>query len=198
MPRRSARTAPSRSRLRTEPRASASGFEKALFSSVLVLAVLLAACGYHVAGQGDLLPKDLHTIAITPFFNVTSRYKIEQYLTRSVSHEFLSRTRYKVVADESQADAVLRGGVTNIFLTPIIFDPVSGRASTIQAIVQLQVTLTDRKTSKVLYQNQNFESRQRYEISIDPKAYLEESEVGLQRLSESVARNLVSAILEQF
>ena len=198
MPRRSARTAPSRSRLRTEPRASASGFERALFSSVLALAVLLAACGYHVAGQGDLLPKDVHTIAVTPFFNVTSRYKIEQYLTRSVSHEFLSRTRYKVVADGSQADAVLHGGVTNIFLTPIIFDPVSGRASTIQAIAQLQVTLTERKTGKVLYQNQNFESRQQYEISIDPKAYLEESEVGLQRLSESVARNLVSAILEQF
>ena len=164
----------------------------------LALTVLLAACGYHVAGKGDLLPKDIRTIAVTPFFNVTSRYKIEQYLTRSVSHEFLSRTRYKVVADESQADAVLRGGVINIYLTPIIFDPASNRASTIQAITQLQVTLTERKTGKVLYQNQNFEARQRYEISIDPKAYLEESEVGLQRLSESVARNLVSAILEQF
>jgi outer membrane lipopolysaccharide assembly protein LptE/RlpB len=171
---------------------------RAAWCGALAFTVLLAACGYHVAGKGDLLPKDIHTIAITPFFNVTSRYKIEQYLTRSVSHEFLSRTRFKVVSDESQADAVLRGGVMNIYLTPIIFDPASNRASTIQAIAQLQVTLTDRKTGKVLYQNQNFEARQRYEISIDPKAYLEESEVGLQRLSESVARNLVSAILEQF
>ena len=171
---------------------------KVWLAAVALAEILAAGCGYHVAGRGDLLPQEVRTIAVTPFFNVTSRYKIEQYLTRAVSHELLSRTRYRVASEESQADAVLHAGVTNIFLTPVIFDPQSGRATTIQAITQMQVTLTERKTGKILYQNQNFESRERYEISVDPKAYLEESEAGLERMSRAVARNLVSAILEQF
>jgi hypothetical protein len=40
--------------------------------------------------------------------------------------------------------------------------------------------------------------RERYEISIDPLAYFEESEVALERLSKQVAGSIVSAILEAF
>ncbi|MBI3697413.1 MAG: hypothetical protein HY238_21585 [Acidobacteria bacterium] len=157
-----------------------------------------SSCGYHVAGRGDQIPKEVRTIAVLPFTNATSRYKIEQYLTRAVTHELIGRTRFRVVPDERDADAMLRGAVINMFLTPIIFDPASGRATTVQVITQLQVYLAERRTGKVLYQNQNYEARERYEVSIDPRAYFEESEAGLDRMSRSVARNLVSAILENF
>jgi hypothetical protein len=62
----------------------------------------------------------------------------------------------------------------------------------------MQVSLRERRTGKILYQNQNYEARERYEVSVDPKAYFEESEAALERMSRSVARNLVSAILEKF
>jgi hypothetical protein len=40
---------------------------------------------------------------------------------------------------------------------------------------------------------------QRYEISVTfPKAYFEESDAALDRLSRDVARDLVSSILENF
>jgi hypothetical protein len=42
------------------------------------------------------------------------------------------------------------------------------------------------------------EFRQRYEISVDQLAYFEESDVALARLSQDVARTLVSSILENF
>ena len=42
------------------------------------------------------------------------------------------------------------------------------------------------------------EFRERYEISVDQKAYFEESDPALERLSRNVARTLVSAILENF
>jgi hypothetical protein len=173
--------------------------------AVVPAAFLVAAsCGYHVAGRGDSLPKEIQTIAVAPFFNYTSRYKIDQYLTRSMTHELLSRTKFKVLPEAGGADAVLRGGVTNIFITPIIADvgtlekPGTGRATVIQVTAQLQITLTEQKSGRILYQNQNYESREQYEIAVDPKAYFEENEAALQRLSRSVARNVVSAILEQF
>jgi len=160
--------------------------------------LLATSCGYHLAGRGDHLPRDIRTIAVLPFSNATSRYKLEQYLTRAVAQEFLSRARFVAIAAEAEADATLRGGVTNLFLTPIIFDPASGRNTTVQVIAQLQVTLTERRTGKILYENQNYEARERYEVAIDPRAYFEESELALERMSRSVARSLVTAILEKF
>ena len=169
-----------------------------LRKSLFALSFLSCSCGYHVAGRGDQIPKDVHTIAVLPFSNATSRYKVDQYLTRAVTHEFISRTRFRVLPDEKDADATLRGAVVNIFITPVIFDPASGRATSIQMITQMQVTLSERRTGKVIYQNQNFEARERYEVATDPRAYFEESDAGLERMSRSVARNLVSAILEKF
>ena len=58
--------------------------------------------------------------------------------------------------------------------------------------------LTDRTDNKVLLDRPHFEVRERYEISIDPRAYFDESDVALQRLSRDVARSVVSAVLENF
>ena len=169
-----------------------------VFCLLPTICCLLSGCGYHVAGRGDQIPKDIHTVAVLPFSNATPRYKIDQYLTRAVTHELLTRTRFRVIPDEREADAVLRGAVVNIFVNPIIFDPASGRATTVQVVTQLQLFFTERRTGKVLYRNQNYEARERYEVAVDPRAYFEESEAGLDRMSRSVARSLVSAILENF
>jgi outer membrane lipopolysaccharide assembly protein LptE/RlpB len=37
-------------------------------------ASLTASCGYHVAGKANLMPKDLQSIGIPPFQNITTRY----------------------------------------------------------------------------------------------------------------------------
>jgi len=172
---------------------------RAIFFLIPVFCWLtLPSCGYRVAGRGDQIPSEVRTLAVLPFTNATSRYKLEQYLTRAVSQEILTRTRFRVSPEERDADATLRGAVTNIFLNPVIFDPASGRATSIQVITQLQVTLAERRTGRILYQNQNYEARERYEVSVDPRAYFEETEAALERMSRSVARNLVSAILENF
>ncbi len=62
----------------------------------------------------------------------------------------------------------------------------------------LSVKLTERATGKILYSNVNFDYRERYEISVDPIAYFEESDAGLNRVAVQVSRQVVSAILEKF
>ena len=73
----------------------------------------MISCGYHVAGKADLLPKNISTIAIPAFSNATTRYKLADRLSAAVTHEFLARTRYHIVADSGQADATLTGAVVN-------------------------------------------------------------------------------------
>jgi hypothetical protein len=165
-------------------------------SLTLILLAALTGCGYHVSGHGDMLPKTINTIAIPSFGNLTSRYKLARTLPTDVGREMISRTKYKIVAEPSQADAVLTGTVRNFAAYPTI--SAGGRSTTIEAVVTLDVTLTNRATGAVLFSRAGAEFRERYEISIDPKAYFDESGTAMERLSKSVARSVVSAILEKF
>lgn len=173
-----------------------------LAATRLLFAVALSAlgtgCGYHVSGHGDLVPKTVKTIAIMPFNNITVRYQLARMLPGDIGHELISRTKYAIVADPNQADAVLTGTLSNFGYYPIIFDPVSGRATTVQVIVTVQVTLTNRATGKPIFTRSGIEFRDRYEISIDPKAYFDESGTAMQRVSRDASRSIVSAILEAF
>ena len=164
----------------------------------VVLAGFGAACGYHVAGRADMVPKDVKTIAIPSFGNATVRYKLARRVSSDVAREFLTRTRYRIVADPAQADAVLQGAVVNFNAYPTIFDPSSFRATGVQVVATFQLTLTDRRTGKVLFSRPSFEFRERYEISLDPQTYFDESDTAVERLSRDVARSVVSAILEGF
>jgi hypothetical protein len=92
---------------------------------------------------------------------------------------------------------VLTGAVINFVSYPTTFDPVSSRASGVQVIVMLQLQLTDN-TGKVWFNRPNMEVRDRYEISVDPKAYLDESGPAADRVARDVARTIVSAVLENF
>jgi len=180
---------------------SSNSVARALLGAVfiLVLASALASCGYHVAGKADLMPKSIHTIAIPAFGNITTRYKLTDHLPQAISHEFIARTRYQIVNDPEQADAVLRGAVINYASYPTLFDQQSGRASGLQVNVIMQVNLVERATGKVIFSRPSFEMHQRYEISVTAaNAYFEESDAALDRLSRDVARDLVSSILENF
>lgn len=161
--------------------------------------LLLGSCGYHVAGSADLVPKDVHTIAIPPFNNATVRYKLSDYLPEAISREFITRTRYKPVDDPTQADAVLRGTVVSYLAFPTLIDQSTGRTSGLQINVVLNVSLVDRSSGKTIYAQPNMQVHQRYELATtNDSQYFDESGAGIQRLSRDVAHDLVTSILENF
>jgi outer membrane lipopolysaccharide assembly protein LptE/RlpB len=160
------------------------------------LALTMAGCGYHVAGSVNPLPADVHTIAVAPWKNISTQYKLSDYITEAVSRELITRTKYHVIADATQADAVISGAVANMYSGATVSDPTKG-ATAAQLVVQIQVKLTG-KDGKVLFERPNVEFRERYEISVDPKQYFDESQVAVERLSKDVAKTIVSAILEAF
>ena len=162
------------------------------------LSVGLTGCGYHISGHADMLPKSVQTIAIPSFKNLTSRYKLPERLAGSLTREFISRTRYHINADPEHADAVLRGTVIRYDSYATTFDPATGRSSSVQMIVNLKLSLVERATGKVLWERPSMEVRERYEIGTDQRAYLEESDAAVERMSRDVARSVVSAVLEAF
>jgi len=169
-----------------------------LAGAVLALALAASACGYHVAGRGSHLPAEWKTLAVVALENRTTRYRIEQRLTEALVRELLARTRYRAVANPEAADAVLRGEITGLESSAVLFDSATGRATTMVVTVTLQVRLTDRATSRTVYENNAFLFREQYEISTDLASFFEEQEPALGRLARDFAATLVSALLEKF
>jgi len=166
--------------------------------STSLAALGTSACGYHVAGKADLMPKEIHSIGIPAFANPTTRYKLTEKLPIAISREFMARAKYQILPDANGADAVLQGSIANVLAFPTVFDPTSGRAAGVQMQVLLGVTLTQTAGNKVLYTNPGLNFRQTYEISTDPLAYFDESAPAFDRLSRDVASAVVTAILENF
>jgi len=166
-------------------------------AAICAMWLVCAGCGYHVAGKSNMLPATLHTIAVPPFGNATIHNELARYLTESVSRELIQRTRYAVVANPAEADAVLYGSIANVFANATTIDPNTGRATGSQITIQVQIRLVD-KAGKVLYNRPNLELRDRYEVSTLPSQYFDESQVAYQRLSRSAAQTIVSGILENF
>jgi Lipopolysaccharide-assembly len=170
-----------------------------LGAGLICVCVALSSCGYHVAGQANLVPKTVHTIAVPPFANATVRYKLSDLLPEAVSRELIARTHYQVINDPTQADAVLRGTVINYIAYPTLIDQATGRTSGLQINVRLEVSLVERSTGKVIFSRPTFDAHERYELSVTNNIqYFDESGAAVQRLSRDVARDVVTAILENF
>lgn len=167
-----------------------------LMLGALALAMAGAGCGYHVVGSGAMLPKTWRTIAVPVFVNHTLHYRLDQRFTQAVVRELEARTSYRIVPDPKQADAVLLGQMTSIEAVPVLFDAQTGRATTMLVTVTAKVRLEDRKTKKVLYENDNFVLRDEYELSTNAKTFFDEENPALSRMARDFASRLVADVLE--
>jgi hypothetical protein len=167
------------------------------------IAVLLGifaetGCGYHVAGTSSRLPKDWSSIAIPAFKNDTTRYRIEQRFTEAVIHEFITRTKYRVVQDETGADGVLHGEILSIETSPVIFNSTTGEVETMLVTIHVRVLLVDNLTAKPVYKNDDMVFRDEYQISSDVQSFFDEQSPALGRMARDFASKLVANVVENF
>lgn len=198
--------------------------KRRLLPSACAAIVLTAwGCGYHVAGHGpDALPKTIRVIAVPSLENKTSTFKIEQKLTAATIHEFLSRTRYKVVSEPSGGDAVLTGKVLSVEVVPLLFQSSTTTSTTNQATsiaqatamivtMKCEVTLTERDNDKVLYHTDNFVFRGEYQLATagqtsqttseaqaSVESFFQESDPAYDRMAKDFAARLVTAVTENY
>ena len=179
-----------------------------------LLALVLSACGYHVAGRSNSLPKSIHVIAVPALENKTSTYKIEQKLMAATIHELLSKTNFKIVSDPQTGDAVLTGKVLSLEVVPLLFQSASStsgstlaQATAMMVTMKCEVTLTERDNDKVLYHTDNFVFRNEYQLATsapspnvrgDVESFFQEGEPALDRMAQDFATRLVAAVTENY
>lgn len=166
--------------------------------AALMSSVCLVSCGYHVGGKADLMPKSVQTIAIPAFSTLSTRYRLTDILPQEIGREFTKRTRFRIVQNPRNADAVLNGNINTVLVSPNIFDPSSGKATMIQVTIVLTVNLIERSTGRVLYSRPSWALHENYQVAVDAHQFFDESGPALQRLGQDVARDVVSSIVEDF
>jgi hypothetical protein len=168
----------------------------AIAAALAMMSIL--SCGYHTGGNADLVPKTVRTIAIPAFGSLSTRYMLTDILPREIGREFAARTRFRIVYDQSTADAILHGSVTGLGIYPTVADPTTNKSTSVRISVSLAATLVERATGQILYSRSNWSIHEDYATAVDPHQFFDESGPALDRLSHDVARDIVSAVVENF
>jgi hypothetical protein len=171
---------------------------------VFVLAlVVFPGCGYALAGRGSFLPQDISSVGIPPLVNRSTFFDVEQVLTEKVRSEFIGRGKYRVIPERVGADTVLTGEITGISVQPVGFTEQQ-LASRYLFTVTMRVAFTDARNAAVLWSNDAWTFREEYElitrsnVALEGAAFLDQERNAFDRISNDIARSIVTSILEAF
>jgi hypothetical protein len=166
--------------------------------------ILLSGCGYGLAGRANpnALPAHIRIISIPQFQNQSSTPEVDQVITTAVQQEFQSHRRFQTIPDETGGDAILRGVITRVHSESIAFDSAN-QVTRLAIVVTANFEFVDVKDKKKIWERMGWQGREEYDISpgaivADPSALFRQDANALNRLARSLARSLVTSILDTF
>jgi len=121
--------------------------------AVCVLAI--GGCGYRPYGGDNGVDPGIRVVYVAPLANRTAEADIETAFRNAFIREFIKGTRYRVVADRDEADAILTGTI-NSLLTDAVAYSQAGFAMQQRMTVSLSLTFTDAKGGRTLWRTDHF------------------------------------------
>jgi len=161
-----------------------------------LLTISLPGCGYRLKGRSMNLPPGIHAIAVPLFENRRYETRLEQFLTDAVIQE-LSRFRELRIEESSQADALLKGVITDYSIRPQQVS-AAGVVEEYLFVLLVDVRLENLATGDVIYEEKGFRFSQAYPASGDIDTRLEVQEDAWQQACDDMAELLVSTMVEGF
>ena len=171
---------------------------KRLLLLLLALPLFSSGCGYALVGRGNFLPADITTVHIPPFVNRTTRVELEQQVTQAVADEMVSRSRMRVVSNEKDADALLRGTINSFAIQPVSYEQAV--ATQYQVSVTASIELIDRRTEekKVIWKNDQYRFTEAYPIDLTSADAFDQESRAIREIARQFAETLVASLLEGF
>jgi len=166
---------------------------------ILILLIVLPACGYRFTQVGGVVPEDSRTIAILSFVNNTNEPYVDVEVTKAVVEEFLADGRLKVVSSEA-ADLVLKGTVTTFDMTPSGYT-TDNYVQSYTVSIKVNVAVEDTRTNKLILKEKGLNSVfvVSYSVTLgDITSTKIAKEAALKKASSDVASTLRSRLLEGF
>lgn len=158
-------------------------------------ACLLVAlgCGYSFRSP---IPAHLRTVYVPTLQNETREFQLTQQLTERIINEFLTESRLQLVADEEDADLVVRGTILEYDEEALAYDP--GRTAnpdvfTRRVLLTVELELEDLVEDEVLWQAGRHVAWGEFNEEEN-----EDREVGIERAIEKIAEEILRHVVEEF
>ncbi len=175
-----------------------SNLHRLVLLPVLAAIVATSGCGYALVGRATNVPDDVEAVYVEPLQNRTGRSQADQFLTRAIADELVTRRRFTVLSSGEGSDAVISGAVTAFGITPVAFDE-EGRAIEYEIVITAAMEFRRAgEEGEILWQNDRYVFRQNYPVEVDETEYFDRGDQALQEAAERFAETMVSDLLEGF
>ena len=173
---------------------------RAVARTVLVccaaLGIGLLGCGYRLVGNDVQAPGNIESIAVGVVENKTTLVGIETIFTNQLLNQFI-RTQRLAVKPPAEADAVLSGTITSIETSAIAhLDPEKTLET--RVTVGLSLTLKQRESGKILWENRSLSYYQDYTDRALPLATSENRRLAVAYIANFLAEKVYQEIFAKF
>ncbi len=171
---------------------------------VLAAGVLAADCGYSLVGRGITTDPSVKRIGVPLFKDNTGKLGLDTRVTAAVIEELVKRGRFTVVKDATNVDAVVEGEILAYNAVPVDYaksdsgGQSNALASRFATTIVAKVVYRKLGQTEPIWENESFSQRDEFDMSETPQVYFDREEQSIERLSQTFARGLVSAMLEAF
>ena len=167
-----------------------------LIGLIAVCMVVISACGYRFAGQGQF-PKGVETIFIQTFDNKTSKTGIERTVTNQVIFEFTRQREKSLAGSVESADAILKGVIRKI-RTQTISRVGTEVASEREVVMTIDLKLVDQDKGATIWAARGISDRQPFDVTDDKVESDRNQTIALARLAERMSERIFSRLTNDF
>ena len=165
---------------------------------LMLSGIVASGCGYALVGKASNIPEDVRSVYLEAFENRTQRAEVEQFLTQELAEELVTRQRFNLVTELSEADAVLRGVVIGFRVLPITFD-AEGRGQEYEIGITAEVAFvrTDEDETPI-WSNNRYLFKETYNLGGNEATFFDRENIAIAESAGRFAETMVTDLLEGF
>jgi len=116
---------------------------------MVLMALLLAGCGYHYAGEESVAP-GLRTVFVDVFTNRTSEAYAENIFRSAFIGRLVQEGRFRLAGSRGEADMICRGTVRSLQSSPLSYKATNLSAED-RITVMLDISFEERESGRTIW-----------------------------------------------
>jgi hypothetical protein len=135
----------------------------ASLGALCTLLILLASCGYQLAGRQIHVPGDVYSVSVGTFANESREFGLDRQLRFAFEKEIFRRGILKMAEEPGDGEAILAGTIRAFSSYPVAFDR-DDEAVRYEAELTLDVTLQRQSDGEILWQASGLQAIDEYSV----------------------------------
>lgn len=163
---------------------------------IVLLVLLLPACGYQLQGRSVGLPGDVRSLYVEMFRNDSYEPLLENMITNEVVGRFARHGKVEITENLSRAEGILGGRIVNYSNRALSYDSDDDIAE-YRSQMTVEGVLRRVGNGEVLWKG-SVVWQEDYSVSSDKVVQDDREQVAIQEISQRLADELFSHMIDNF